>query len=119
MVDLVSLARRAKASQDGEAYAVLAKAPGYRLGIGARVARAGEPAFFVEVVLDPFPHRPGVDPNVLQNHAALLEQLRARGYVLMGDDAGCVTCERAMGRAGCTREIRTVGRVLVEALRKR
>lgn len=118
MVDLVSLARRAKATQDGEAYAVISKASCYRLGIGARVVRAGEPTFFVEVVLDPFPNRPGVDPDVLQDHAALLEQLRARGYALTGDDAGCVTCERPMDRAGCAREIATVGRVLVQALRK-
>ncbi len=105
MVDLESLARRARSSADGEAYLAVAKDRGYRIGAGARAAAVGDFRFFVEVILDPFPDRPDVDPDRLEEQAALLEALKRRGYALVCDDAGVITCERTMGREAASREI--------------
>lgn len=118
MVDLGSLARRAKASGDGEAYASVAKGPGYRLGVGARASRGREAAFFVEVVLDPFPDRPRLEPGRLREQATIGERLRSRGYDLCCDDAGVITCERALDRTDPEGELREVARLLAEDARK-
>lgn len=96
IVDLASLARRARTSGHGEAYTVLAKGPGYRLGVGARVSGGREPTFFVEVVLDPFPDRPRIDPSRLRAQALLGERLRTQGYDVSCDDSGMMTYEGAL-----------------------
>ncbi len=119
MVDLKSLARRAKSSTDGEAYVAVAKARGYRIGAGARAVPGDEPRFFVEVVLDPFPDRPDVDPERLVERAVLLQTLQRRGYALACDDAGVVTCERTLDRAAASREIRELPELLLSAPRKK
>ncbi len=118
MVDLGSLARRAKASGDGEAYASVAKGPAYRLGVGARASRGHEPAFFVEVVLDPFPDRPKMEPGRLRDQATIGERLRSRGYDLSCDDAGVITCERALDGTDPEEELREVARLLTEDPRR-
>ncbi len=112
MVDTTSLARRARKSEDGEAYEPIAKEGGYRLGLGARTASRPEPDFFVEIVLDPFPERPAVDPSQLGDEAELLERLRARGYRLSCDDAGVVTCERTLDRSASRKEAAEVSALL-------
>lgn len=112
MVDVTSLARRARTSECGEAYVPIAKEAGYRLGVGARSSAGRDPDFFVEVVVDPFPDRPAVDPGRLENQAALLERLRRRGYLLSCDDAGVVTCERRIDRTSATGETREVTKLL-------
>ncbi len=112
MVDLTSLTRRARSSEDGEAYTPIARAAGYRLGAGARVVPGGAPEFFVEVVLDPFPHRPAVDPEDVAARSVLAERLRRRGYSLNCDDAGVITCERTMRRASVAKELQEAPRLL-------
>lgn len=118
MVDLGSLARRANASGDGEAYVAVARGPGYRLGVGARASRGREPTFFVEVVLDPFPDRPRLEPSRLRERAAIGERLRSRGYELRCDDAGVITGERSLDRTDPERELREVARLLTAEPRK-
>ncbi len=117
MVNLESLAKRARTSEDGEAYVRITKAAGYRLGAGARVIPGGEAEYFVEVVLDPFPHRPAVDPKDLAAQSVLAERLRRRGYSIASDDAGVITCERAMRRASVANEIREAPLLLEGAMR--
>ncbi len=112
MVDLASLARRARASEDGESYLAIAKEPGFRIGMGARTSRRHDPDFFVEVVLNPFPDRPGVDPGHLEAQARLLKQLRDRGYALSCDDGGVVTCERVMARTAASEETAEISTLL-------
>lgn len=118
MPDLASLALHARTSEGGEAYLPIAKGPGYRLGIGARVGHGRPPNFFVEVVLDLVPHRPDVDPGRLAERAALLERFRDRGYSLSCDDAGVVTCEQAATRNSSAREIRAASALLARRSRK-
>ncbi len=118
MVDLESLALRAQSSIDHESYVAVAKARGYRIGAGARALPGDEPRFFVEVVLDPLPDRPEVDPARLVGQAALLQTLQRRGYALACDDAGVVTCDRTLGRAAASREIRELPELLLSVPRK-
>lgn len=112
MVDLKALAKRAQESEDGEAYAPIARMPGCRVGIGARVASRGDPDYFVEVVLDPFPDRPEVRPEQAAEQSALAERLRRRGYSLSCDDAGVLTCERTLGASEARKEITAVPRIV-------
>ncbi len=112
MVDLEALSRRARASEDGEAYVAIAKTLGYRLGVGARIVSESEPEYFVEVVLDPFPNRPSVEPETLAAQGALAARLRRRGYSLTCDDAGAITCERTMSRAAVPKELREAPRLI-------
>lgn len=112
MVDLGSLAKRAAESEDGEAYAPIAKATGFRIGVGARVAHGRDPEFFVEVVLDPFPERPAVRPGQTAEQGALAERLRRRGYSLSCDDAGVLTCERTLRESAARKEIEEIPRML-------
>jgi len=116
MVDVASLARRARASEGGEACVPIAREPGYRLGMGARSSAGRVPDFFVEVVLDPFPDRPRVNPDQLAERAALLGRLRRRGYALSCDDAGVVTCERTVARTAAANEARVASRLLARPL---
>lgn len=112
MVDVASLARRANTSGAGEAYTTVAKGSGYRLGVGARTSREGGPTFFVEVVLDPFPDRPLMDPGRMRQQASLLERLKDRGYAVSCDDAGVITCECALDGGEPEGELREVARML-------
>ncbi len=112
MAGTASLAERARKSGDGEAYDAIAKEGAYRLGLGARISHGSEPDFFVEVVLDPFPDRPLVDPARLEAQASLLERLQRRGYTLSCDDAGVVTCERTLRRGEPRREAAEVSELL-------
>ncbi len=112
MVDVASLARRARKSGDGEAYQAIERGDGSRLGVGARASRGSEPQFFVEVILDPFPERPLVDPAQMASRAALLERLKGRGYALSCDDAGVVTCERVVRGAASRAEATEVSKLL-------
>ena len=112
MADLESLARRARTSGDGEALLPIAKGPGLRVAVGARAGKGPDPDFFVEVVLDPFPERPDVNPERFGSQGAIVERLRRRGYSLNCDDAGILTCERTIGRSRIPREIREQPRML-------
>ena len=119
MMDLDSLSRRARRSGDGEAYVALARDVGSRYGVGARYASDGKREFFIEVVLDPFPHRPEVDPSDLAGQSARAARLRRRGYSLCCDDAGFITCERTVDRDSVQTELRAVRRLTRPALNGR
>ncbi len=114
MTDLASLARRARASDDGEAFTAVAKGSGYRLGLGARAAGNGGLVFYVEIVLDPFPDRPRLEPGRVRRQAAVCERLQSRGYELSCDDSGCITCERTLYEVDPQKELRDVANLLAE-----
>lgn len=111
MVNPRELLERARASEDGEAYAATDRAPGYRIGVGARTATR-PPSVFVEVILDPFPERPRVVADRLIRQAEVVRSLQGRGYAVTCDDDGTITCERPTPPARVAEEIRRVKRLL-------
>ena len=106
------LLRRLRESEAGEAYASLARGVGYRIGVGARRSPRRSPRAFIEVLLDPVPHRPEVDLPRLARSAVLVTALKARGYSVACDDHGTVACERTLDLPHVARELRSVRRLL-------
>ncbi len=115
MVSVKSLLQRARTSEDCEAYEPITRGYGFRIGVGARAFSEGAPVLFVEVVLDPFPERPQVDPARLADHGARLAWLMARGYAVECADDSTITCERTVSPDAVPRELRTVERALGSA----
>jgi hypothetical protein len=110
MKHLKDLVHRARTSEDGEAFIAVAAELGFRIGVGARMGSDCEPAVFVEVVLNPFPDRPHVDPEQLQVEGARVAWLQERGYGITCDADGTITGERALTALEADQEIRTVRR---------
>ncbi len=106
MIDVRELAEDARRSGDGESYRIVVRTPALRIGVGAR--GRSRPAYFVEVTLDPFPHRPRVDPARLEDAVAGARRLAARGYSLTCQDDGRVSGERAVGPRVLDREVDAV-----------
>lgn len=106
MIDVGTLAEDARRSGDGEAYRIVVRTPALRIGVGAR--GRSRPAYFVEVTLDPFPHRPRVEPSRLEAAAAGVRHLAARGYALTCQDDGRVSGERTVGPRALLREVDAV-----------
>lgn len=114
---LKALLDRARSSGDGEAYAPVAKGSGFRIGMGVRLGSSRDPTLFVEVVLNPFPDRPRVDPGRMRRQSEQVAVLEARGYVLGCDADGTVTCERILARSRIPQELVAVRRLFLPAER--
>ncbi len=119
MVRVESLLERARTSEDHEAYEPVAKGYGFRVGVGARAAPHSRSGIFVEVVLDPFPERPQVDPERLADHSTQVAWLKARGYTVECADDSTITCERLLSPKAASTELRSVQRALGRSPRKR
>ena len=114
-VRLPALEAAAARSGDGEAFALLEKRAGVRIGVGVRVEKGGTPRPFVEAILDPFPDRPRVDLDGLLRVGRLLATLRARGYELRVEDDGSVVAEAALAAPRVDEEVERIRDVLAEA----
>lgn len=112
MEDLKSLLKRARRSGGGEAYASIARGAGVRVGLGVRTVRGRSPSVFVEVVLEPFPERPRVNPDRLARQTELITLLSARGYAITCHDGGTIACERTVVQEQARREVREIVRIL-------
>lgn len=119
MVNAKSLLERARHSDEGEAYASVARGRGFRIGLGARTVPGRKAVFFIEVVLDPFPERPSVNPQQLAGRGEHLARLSARGYTIVCDDDGTITGERTMSPARLAQEVQVVRRLLDSAHARR
>jgi hypothetical protein len=95
-IDTNSLQEEAKKSEDREAFTVLARTQGYRVGVGARLNAPANPIFFVEVIASLCPRPRVVDLNSLEKNLHVLKQLTERGYMLTCDEDGTVSCELAV-----------------------
>lgn len=112
MANVKALLERSRTSSDGEAYAPVARGRGLRLGMGARARTQGDPVLFIEVVLDPFPDRPRVDPERMRDEGERVASLIARGYSVACDADGTITCERIVAADGIRQELRAIERLL-------
>ncbi len=106
MIRAKALAREARRSAGGEAYRLVVRTPALRIGVGAR--GGPRPEFFVEVIVDPFPRRPRVDPDAVERALAGIRRLAARGYALTCSEDGSVLGERRAGARSLGGEVEAV-----------
>lgn len=92
-VSFSALESAAARSGDGEAFELVERRPGIRIGVGVRLGKDGAARPFVEAILDPFPERPRVDLESLGRVGRLVEELQIRGYELKVEDDGSVVAE--------------------------
>ncbi len=110
-IDARRLAADSRAA-GGEAYAVVDRGPGYRVGVGARRRPSGDPAFFVEVVVDVFREGEAWNRAAAKARLALAAALEARGYRLTWERDGSVAGEVRLPASALEREREEVRRFL-------
>jgi hypothetical protein len=92
-IDIRSLQKEAKKSEDNEAFTVLARMQNCRIGVGARLESSAEPTFFIEVLVSLCTCQDDVDLDLIEKKVSLLSRLKERGYLLSCEEDGCVSCE--------------------------
>ena len=94
-INVNSLQEEAEKSEDKEAFTVLARLPGYRVGVGARL-EFSNPTFFVEIIANVCAGHHAVNLNSLKKNLSVLSQLQERGYLLTCEGDGTISCEVAV-----------------------
>jgi hypothetical protein len=108
-----SLQRDAEKSEDKEAFAVLAKTPCYRVGVGARLESRANPTFFVEIIMSLCASRQEVNLHLLERNLVALKKLKKRGYQLASEGDGTIVCELPVKSENLTTEY-DAARLIVE-----
>jgi hypothetical protein len=94
-IDTQSLQKMAEASEDKEAYQLVAKTGQYRVGVGARLPMPTQASvFFVEIVLNMCPACTKADLTFLQHALNSLKMLEKNGYMLTCQDDNSILCEK-------------------------
>jgi hypothetical protein len=94
-IDPVERARRAAASEDGEADIVVERGAEFKLGNGVCCAACEKPAYFIEVVVCMCPEEGTPDLDRMLERIYFLKSLRIMGFALRCEDYG-VSCEKLM-----------------------
>jgi hypothetical protein len=102
-IDLEALSRKAQSSPRGESYARLESDEDLRVGVGARIKQQ-EARYFVEVVI-PICRGEKVNIPELEKKIALLKSLEKRGYALICEDDGSISCEIELPRSEIDSEL--------------
>jgi hypothetical protein len=92
-IDAHSLQEEAKKSEDKEAFTVLARMYGYRVGVGARLKTPTNSIFFIEIIARLCPRDHPVNLSSLEKNLHILKKLEKRGYLLTCDEDGTISCE--------------------------
>ena len=106
-INVNSLQEEAEKSEDKEAFTVLARLPGYRVGAGARLESSANPAFFIEIIVSVCAGHHAVNLNSLKKNLSVLSRLQERGYLLTCEGDGTVSCEVAVPSEKVTAEYET------------
>jgi len=91
-IDTDNLAEDAKVSEHGEAYQQMGSLNGISVGVGAREAPQGEPAYFIEFLI-PVCSGSDVDLERLAWTLEVLKRLEEKGYSLTCQDDMTFSCE--------------------------
>jgi hypothetical protein len=92
-INIHSLQEEAKKSEDKEAFTILARMPNCRVGVGARMESPANPVFFIEIIVGLCAGHHAVNLNSLEKNLLVLRQLKERGYLLVCEEDGTVSCE--------------------------
>jgi hypothetical protein len=94
-IDTPNLLKLAQASEDREAYQLVAKTGRYRVGVGTRLAiHTQASVFFVEIVVYMCPACTKADLTFLQHALNSLKMLEKNGYMLTCQDDNSILCEK-------------------------
>lgn len=93
LVDTKALAQEASISKNKEAYRLLEKNRGYRIGIGAR-ANSPSSSLFVEAIINLSTESGEVNLKRFETILACLKILKSRAYSLTYDEGGSISCEK-------------------------
>lgn len=115
-IDVRTMREKAKKSEDHEAFKVLAKTRNCRIGIGARLESAGEPVFFIEVLVSLCAGHGPVELSVMERKLSLLRRLEERRYSLNCEEDGCVSCELAVPSKNLSAECEAANSIMKECL---
>jgi len=97
-VDLEALWREAQSFPRGETTG------NYRIGVGAR---RGQGNYFIEVIATLCREgRPNLDE--MEEKLRLIKELKARGYSLICEDDGSISCEMQLPRSRVESEVRAL-----------
>jgi hypothetical protein len=83
-IDIASLVKTAKNSEQKESYIVVEKTKHYRIGAGVRIS-ASSPSFFLEVII----HRSAT----IIKHILFIKALQERGYLVSCQEETCTVLE--------------------------
>lgn len=111
-IDINSLQEEAKKSEEKEAFTVLARTSGYRVGVGVRLKAPANPIFFVEIIASLCPRHHAVNLNSLEKNLHILKQLKERGYVLTCDEDGTISCELPVPSENLVAEYKVVNSII-------
>jgi hypothetical protein len=115
-IDINSLQEEAKKSEEKEAFTVLARTNGYRVGVGARLKTPANPIFFVEIIASLCPRHHDVNLNSLEKNLRTLKQLKERGYLLTCDEDGTISCEFPVPSENLVAEYKAANSILEKCL---
>ena len=103
-IDANSLQEEARRSGDREAFTVLTRMPGLRIGVGARLENPATPIFFIEILVSLCTDHDHVNLDIIERKLSLLIQLKKRGYLLTCEEDGSLSCELAVPSEGLEAE---------------
>lgn len=118
-IDAEALLCRAKASNYGEAFDVIARGDGYAIGVGARAPVSRQSVNFIEIIVTLSLPTPAVDLSSMGRRLAVLEQLEARGYSLISQDNSDIVCEVEVRGGRIQVELEAVESLLVRTVSDR
>jgi hypothetical protein len=104
IINIDSLQEEAEMSEDKEAFAVLARLRNCRVGVGARMEPPAKPVFFIEIIASLCADHHTVNLNSLENKLLVLRKLKERGYRLICEEGGAISCELAVPSQNLTLE---------------
>ena len=96
MIDTDSLQEKAKKSEDEEAFLVMSRTSNYRVGVGARLKAPANSIFFVEIIASLCFNHHTVNLKSLEKNLRVLRKLKKRGYTLICNEDGTISCELAL-----------------------
>jgi hypothetical protein len=113
------LKKMAEASEDKEAYQLIAKNERYRVGAGARLTMPSHAVtFFVEIVVNLCPACSKVDLGFLERALKVLKLLGQNGYTLTCQDDNSILCEKLSSEKTLEGEIEAAKEIVKKELEK-
>jgi hypothetical protein len=99
MPDLDALDAQAKKEQSDEAYHLVSSGNDHRLGVVATVSPEGETIHSIELLVCMFSGHTELRLTLMERAMQLARELKHRGYLLLHEDDGWVSCGRTLPRS--------------------